>query len=368
MDIHRASITAAILACFAGGTIANAAEAQINDVFLNNPAPGANAVFTVTLTEPAVGGESVNFATANFSAIAGIDYVHTNGTITFASGQTTAEVSVTILSNSREKFPGKSFWCNLSNPVNCTLAPTGWDKGDGGSRATHRSGEACIKYDVDMRRRLFFDNFTGWPALGKWTDVNSNNGNDPKWEKPWNKPWVQARGVSSQNNPLMLNPGPWEDVSFRWQAGWSERSGGRSLTFGFCMDPNRTTGYQFKVTANYNINERPDWVRCDEAVLSKIGVGNLVSSDGNARQGTRLGCETVSNDLRPCAVRLDKVETGLRIRCYVGFFCVIDYIDTDAPIYSGYAGMFAGDWDPPYFHEFEIWENPLPAPSLLILK
>ena len=52
MDIHRASITAAILACFAGGTIANAAEAQINDVFLDNPAPGALAVFTVTLTAP----------------------------------------------------------------------------------------------------------------------------------------------------------------------------------------------------------------------------------------------------------------------------------------------------------------------------
>jgi len=94
----------------------------------------------------------------------------------------------------------------------------------------------------------------------------------------------------------------------------------------------------------------------------------LADTPGALRPALRLGCDGTATPTRPAAVRLTKVDGGLRIRCYIGFVCVIDFTDTVAPIYSGNVGMISGNWSPPYFDDFEIWQNPPPASSLFFLK
>src|SRR5262249_42951083 len=59
-------------------------------------APSSQATFTVTLDSPSPSPVSVNLATANGTAVAGIDYTQTSGTLTFPAGVTSETVSVPI--------------------------------------------------------------------------------------------------------------------------------------------------------------------------------------------------------------------------------------------------------------------------------
>jgi hypothetical protein len=62
------------------------------------------------------GPATVDFATRDVRALAGRDYVATNGTLTFASGQTRASFNVTILDDS-EPEPIEGLGVDLTNPT-----------------------------------------------------------------------------------------------------------------------------------------------------------------------------------------------------------------------------------------------------------
>jgi hypothetical protein len=70
---------------------------------------------------------TVNYATADGSAVAGTDYVATSGTLSFAAGETSQSVSVTV--NGLPGPEGKTFFLNLSGPANASV-------GDGQGQAT----------------------------------------------------------------------------------------------------------------------------------------------------------------------------------------------------------------------------------------
>jgi hypothetical protein len=80
----------------------------------------SDAVFTVSLS--AVSGQSltVNFATADGTAVAGSDYVATNGLLTFAPGTTSQTVTVRV-NGDLVNEADETFFVNLSNPTNATL-------------------------------------------------------------------------------------------------------------------------------------------------------------------------------------------------------------------------------------------------------
>jgi chitinase len=78
------------------------------------------AVFAVTLSKPATQQVTVNFATANGTAIAGTDYLAVSGTLTFAVGQTTQFVMVTI-KGTTGAAPTRAFTVKLKNVVHATL-------------------------------------------------------------------------------------------------------------------------------------------------------------------------------------------------------------------------------------------------------
>nr|WP_322714928.1 Calx-beta domain-containing protein [Nostoc sp. ChiSLP03a]MDZ8216167.1 Calx-beta domain-containing protein [Nostoc sp. ChiSLP03a] len=79
------------------------------------------ASFTITLDAPSAKPISVKYTTADGTAIAGTDYIATNGTITFAPGETTKTISVQVLGDTIDEFD-ETFFLNLSDATNATIA------------------------------------------------------------------------------------------------------------------------------------------------------------------------------------------------------------------------------------------------------
>lgn len=84
-------------------------------------APSSQASFVVTLDSASTSQISVNYATANGTAVAGTDYTQTSGTLVFAPGVTTQTVNVPIITVATGG-PSKTFTLNLSMPVNASIA------------------------------------------------------------------------------------------------------------------------------------------------------------------------------------------------------------------------------------------------------
>ena len=102
----------------------------VNDASVVEPTSGTtNMLFTVTLSSPAIGGESVDYATADQAAgpghaVAGTcgnpgaDYVAVSGTVSFSAGQQFKTISVTVCSDTDNSEPDETFLLNLTNPQN----------------------------------------------------------------------------------------------------------------------------------------------------------------------------------------------------------------------------------------------------------
>lgn len=93
---------------------------SINDVTVTEGVD-PTATLTVTLSAPApAGGVFVDYATADGTAIAGVDYVATAGTLFIPAGQTSGTISIVILDDNISE-PTEVFFVNLSNPVNAEI-------------------------------------------------------------------------------------------------------------------------------------------------------------------------------------------------------------------------------------------------------
>ncbi len=82
-----------------------------------------NLAFAITLSAPSGKPVSFSFATANGTAVAGSDYVATNGSLSFPPGQTNATVSVSVIGD-RINEPDETFVLRLTNIVNATAVNT----------------------------------------------------------------------------------------------------------------------------------------------------------------------------------------------------------------------------------------------------
>jgi hypothetical protein len=77
-------------------------------------------VFTVSLSPASGRAVTVDYATANGSATAGSDYTATSGTLSFAPGETSKQVSVPITTDAASE-DDETLTLTLSNPANATL-------------------------------------------------------------------------------------------------------------------------------------------------------------------------------------------------------------------------------------------------------
>jgi hypothetical protein len=94
---------------------APAVTLNVNDVAVSEGNSGTStATFTVTLNPPSLGTVTVDYATANGTAVAPDDYTATSGTLTFAPGETSKTVSVSVNGDTTDE-PDERFTLNLSN-------------------------------------------------------------------------------------------------------------------------------------------------------------------------------------------------------------------------------------------------------------
>jgi hypothetical protein len=80
-----------------------------------------NVVVTVNLSAASSQTVTVNYATANGTAIAGSDYTTATGTLLFAPGNTSQTITVPIIDNNISEVD-ETFTVNLSSPVNATIS------------------------------------------------------------------------------------------------------------------------------------------------------------------------------------------------------------------------------------------------------
>jgi hypothetical protein len=110
---------------------------SIGDVSVTEGNSGTtSAAFTVTLSGPSLDTVTVNYAAADGTATtADNDYRATSGTLTFSPGQTSKTVTV-LVNGDRKVEPDETFFVNLSNPANASLA-------DGQGRGTILNEDAA---------------------------------------------------------------------------------------------------------------------------------------------------------------------------------------------------------------------------------
>ena len=91
-------------------------KVAVSDVAKKEGNSGTTAfVFTVSLSGSPLSTVTVDYATADGTALAGSDYLAANGTVSFAPGVSTKTITVSVLGNTVRQ-PNKTFYVNLSNP------------------------------------------------------------------------------------------------------------------------------------------------------------------------------------------------------------------------------------------------------------
>lgn len=79
-----------------------------------------NAVYTVTLSSASTSTVTVNYTTADGTAIAGSDFTATSGMLTFAPGEITKTIAVPIVGDTNGES-SETYTLTLSSPVNATI-------------------------------------------------------------------------------------------------------------------------------------------------------------------------------------------------------------------------------------------------------
>jgi hypothetical protein len=94
----------------------------INNVTVTEGNSGTtNAIFTVTLSATSGQTVTVNYATANGTAVAPADYTTRSGTLTFTPGTTTQTITVPVVGDTLDEA-NETFVVNLSGATNATIA------------------------------------------------------------------------------------------------------------------------------------------------------------------------------------------------------------------------------------------------------
>jgi alpha-tubulin suppressor-like RCC1 family protein len=128
--------------------------------------------FTVSLSAPAPGPVTVDYATADGTAGAPLDYTAATGTLSFAAGEQTKTVTVQVVGETGEEAY-ETFFVDLSN------ATGGANIGDGRGQGTITNTDGSTD-----RSRLMFHNFVT-NRLYRWHMKNGNTLDTFNWVTPW---------------------------------------------------------------------------------------------------------------------------------------------------------------------------------------
>lgn len=94
---------------------------SVSDVLMNEGNTGtANANFVVALSNPSSSTITVNYATADGTALAGLDYNAASGSLTYTPGQTSKTVAVQVRGDTLDE-PSETFTLSISGASNATI-------------------------------------------------------------------------------------------------------------------------------------------------------------------------------------------------------------------------------------------------------
>ena len=164
-DPANNSATAITVVTVPSLTISNASLAEGN-------AGTNNLVFTVALSRPPALPVTVPYSTANLTATAGVDYLATNGVVTFLAGQTNATILVPVIGDTLFESD-ETFQVTLSSPTNATLATataTGTILNDDALPVVSIAGVSVVEGNAGTTNAVFVITLT--PASGSAATVN----------------------------------------------------------------------------------------------------------------------------------------------------------------------------------------------------
>ena len=103
--------------------------------------PGAVAEFTVTLSAAAADAVTVDYATSDGTARAGLDYTSSSGALTIPAGETSGTIRVSVLDDTIDE-PDETFTVTLSRAANATI-----EDGDGTGTITDDDKPPALTID-----------------------------------------------------------------------------------------------------------------------------------------------------------------------------------------------------------------------------
>ncbi len=165
------------------GTITNddpLPSLSINDVTVTEGNSGViNATFTVTLSTASGQTISVDYATANDSAVAPGDYASDSGTLTFLpGGSLTQTVTVVVNGDITYEMPSEQFFVNLSGATNATISDAqgiGTITDDDNYPTVSIDDVTVTEGDAGTVNAVFTVSLTSTPVFDLTVDVNTAN-------------------------------------------------------------------------------------------------------------------------------------------------------------------------------------------------
>jgi hypothetical protein len=219
-------------------------------------APSSQASFAVTLDSASANPVSVNYATANGTAVAGTDYVQTSGTLVFPPGVTSQTVIVPITTVATAGST-RTFTMNLSSPVNATISRsqgtgsilnriTKFFVVDGSTPKTYQYGsggtseEISLQLSNDTAPRGVATTAAGttvWVAdANKNVYVYTNHGVLlGSWTAGGLNPTAQLEGIASNGTDIWLLDNK-QDKVFKYKGAASGLSGSQNAASSFNLN------------------------------------------------------------------------------------------------------------------------------------
>ena len=129
----------------------SAPSLSINDVAVTEGDSGTvDAVFTVSLSAASGRTVTVQYATADGTAVQPGDYTSASGTLTFNPGVTSQTVTVPVVGDMLDEADSETFVVNLSTPVNATVADSQGTGTINDNDSTPSVLSRCIFYNASI--------------------------------------------------------------------------------------------------------------------------------------------------------------------------------------------------------------------------
>ncbi len=176
---------------------------SINDVSVME-LDGTNSVtatFTVTLSAPSAKPITVAYATADVTAVSGLDYTAQAGTLSFASGETTKEINIVVAGDDLDEFD-ETFELNLNTATNVTIGD-----GQGVGTITDNDLPPTITIAIDTAVVELDSGFSNTATFTVSLSAPSGNTISSTYSTIANTATAGDDFVALSNIPLIFTPG-----------------------------------------------------------------------------------------------------------------------------------------------------------------